>query len=121
VQFTVLDFLTAELDGAPFDFVFDRGVLHVFDEAATRAQFAAHVGRVLVPGGHWLSLAGSTEGPPREEGPPRRSARDLVEAVEPVLEIVELRSATFDGPGARAWQLLARAREIPAQPSTRRG
>jgi hypothetical protein len=68
-----------------------------------------------------LSLAGSTEGPARQEGPPRRSARDLVEAIEPVLEIIELRSATFDGVGVKAWQMLARARELPAQPSTRRG
>jgi SAM-dependent methyltransferase len=124
VRFEVMDFLTAELEGGPFDFVFDRGVLHVFDEAATRAQFATQVGRVLVTGGHWLCLAGSTEGPARDEGPPRRSARDLVEAVEPVLEVVELRGTTFDttldGSGIRAWQLLARARELPAQPSTRR-
>jgi SAM-dependent methyltransferase len=124
VRFEVMDFLTAGIEGASFDFVFDRGVLHVFDEAATRAQFAAQVGRVLVTGGHWLCLAGSTEGPAREEGPPRRSARDLVEAIEPVLEILELRmtifETTFEGPGPRAWQLLARAREIPAQPSTRR-
>ncbi len=122
LRFVVLDFLTAQLDQAPFDFVFDRGVLHVFDDAPARAQFARQVSRVLGKGGHWLSLAGSTEGPERDQGPPRRSARDLVEAVEPVLEIVELRSATFDiGSGPMAWQLLARAREVPAQPSTRRG
>jgi SAM-dependent methyltransferase len=121
VRFTALDFLTAQLDQAPFDFVFDRGVLHVFDDASTRAQFARQIGRVLDTGAHWLSLAGSTEGPERDHGPPRRSARDLVEAVEPVLEIVELRSAAFDtGSGAKAWQMLARARELPAQPSTRR-
>ncbi|HVI01682.1 MAG TPA: methyltransferase domain-containing protein [Enhygromyxa sp.] len=120
VQFRVLDFLTAEVEQAPFEFVFDRGVFHVFDEAETRAQFARQVGRMLATGGHWLSIAGSTEGPARDHGPPRRSARDLVEAVEPVLEIIELRTAAFDGGLAKAWQLLTRAREIPAQPSTRR-
>lgn len=120
VQFRVLDFLTAEVEQAPFEFVFDRGVFHVFDEAETRAHFARQVGRMLATGGHWLSIAGSTEGPARDHGPPRRSARDLVEAVEPVLEIIELRTAAFDGGLAKAWQLLTRAREIPAQPSTRR-
>jgi hypothetical protein len=75
---------------------------------------------VLTTGGHWLSLAGSTEGPAREQGPPRRSARDLVEAVEPVLEIIELRTASFDDDALKAWRLLSRARELPAQPSTRR-
>lgn len=121
VQFMVLDFLAAAIEQAPFDFVFDRGVLHVFDDAATRARFAQQVKRVLATGGHWLSLAGSTEGPERDHGPPRRSASDLVEAVEPVLEIVELRSTDFDiEAAAKAWLLLSRAREVPAQPSTRR-
>jgi SAM-dependent methyltransferase len=121
LEFRTLDFLSAEIDRAPFDFVFDRGVLHVFDDAAARARFAQQVARVLAPGGVWLSLAGSTEGAPRDQGPPRRSARDLIEAVEPELELVELRSTTFDVEWEpKAWLLLARAREIPAQPSTRR-
>lgn len=117
-RFVELDFLTAQIDEPPFAFVFDRGVLHVFDEAADRAQFARQVGRLLATGGHWLSLAGSTEGAPRDQGPPRRSARDLVEAVEPVLEILSLQSIEFQE-GIKAWRLLSRAREIPAQPSTR--
>ena len=91
VEFRALDFLSAPLDDSPFDFVFDRGVLHVFDDAAVRARFVQQVAHPLVTGVAWLSIAGSTEGPPREEGPPRRSARDLVEAVEPELEVVELR------------------------------
>jgi SAM-dependent methyltransferase len=123
VSFRALDFLAEEIEGAPFDLVFDRGVWHVFDEAETRAQFARNVARALVVGGHWLSLAGSTEGPARDHGPPRRSARDVVSAVEPVLEIVELRAVMFDtelDAPIGAWQLLARAREVAAQPSTRR-
>lgn len=121
VRFAVLDFLTDAIESPPVDFVFDRGVLHVFDEAAARAQFARQVCRVLATGGHWFSLAGSTEGPERDQGPPRRSARDLVEAIEPALEIVELRAAMFDVDSpAQAWQLLARARKVPAQASTRR-
>ena len=75
VQLAVVDFLSAEIERAPFDFVFDRGVLHVFDDAADRAKFARNVARALDKGGQWLSVAGSTEGPDREFGPPRRSAR----------------------------------------------
>jgi hypothetical protein len=121
--FTVRDFLR---DGAPagqYDFVFDRGVLHVFDEGHDRARFAALVAKALAPGGQWLSLAGSTEGPARDHGPPRRSARDLAEAVEPSLELALLRSTEFaaDLPTpARAWVMLARRRAEPAQLSTRR-
>ena len=122
-RFEVLDFLRAghELDGGPFDFVFDRGCFHVFDEAEDRAAFAAHVASNLAPGGMWLSLSGSTEGPEREHGPPRRTAIDMCAAIEPVLEIVELRTSWFHADlasPARAWNCLARRREVDAQPST---
>jgi SAM-dependent methyltransferase len=121
VRFVVHDFLAAPPEGGPFDLVCDRGVFHVFDAAEDRARFAVHVGRCLAPSCHWLSLIGSTEGPPRNEGPPRRSARDITSAIEPGLEIVELRTTVFDLDRAvqpRAWWCVARRREMPAQPST---
>jgi SAM-dependent methyltransferase len=121
-RFEVLDFLKAEPAGGPFDFVFDRGVLHVFDEADDRARFAGHVARLLAPKGRWLSLIGSTEGPPREVGPPRRSGREVMAAIEPSLEILELRSIEFDierEVPPKAWLCLSRRRETPAQPSSR--
>jgi SAM-dependent methyltransferase len=124
IRFVVHDFLTAPPDGGPFDLVFDRGVFHVFDAADDRARFAAHVARCLAPAGHWLSLIGSTEGPARDEGPPRRSARDITHAIEPVLEIVELRTAAFDldrPVQPRAWWCVARRRNVDAQPSTSGG
>src|SRR5262249_49867258 len=104
------------------DFVFDRGVLHVFDEADDRARFAARVAALLTPTGRWLSLIGSTEGPPREFGPPRRSARDVMAAIEPELEILELRMMHFDVERMeppKAWLCLSRRRETPAQPTSR--
>ncbi len=122
-RFLVHDALAAGAPGGPYDLVFDRGVLHVFDEPAERARFAARAAEALRVGGRWLSLSGSTEGPARDHGPPRRSARDLVEAVEPHLAIDELRSVAFslDLPSTvLAWRLLARRRAEPAQPSTRR-
>ena len=120
-RFEIADFLAAPPAG-PFDFVFDRGCFHVFDDAADRARFAANVARVLAPGGLWLSMIGSTEGAPRDHGPPRRSARDIAEAIEPVLAIHELSAAEFsDGmPFATAWRCVSRPREAPAQPSTAR-
>lgn len=122
-RFEVRDFLSQKTPGGPYGFAFDRGCFHVFDEGATRARFARRVAGLLAPGGLWLSLLGSTEGPPREEGPPRRSARDVVAAVEPALELVELRSIVFTTNEAekRAWFCLSRRRDTPAQPSTRRG
>jgi SAM-dependent methyltransferase len=122
VTFAIRDFLTDTLAG-PFDFVFDRGCFHVFDEPEQRARFAQRVADLLRPEGVWLSLVGSTEGPAREHGPPRRSARDIVDAVEPFLEVVSLRATEFDADlptAAQAWVCLARRRTVRAQPSTGR-
>ncbi len=117
-RFVPWDFLAAPLPDGPFQFVFDRGCFHIFDEPGEREQFAARVAAALAPGGLWLSLIGSTEGPPREEGPPRRSAREITLAIEPALEIVELRSTEFRE-SAKAWLCLSRKRTMPPQPSTR--
>ena len=121
-RFEVLDFLAAEPAGGPFEFVFDRGCFHVFDDEGDRARFAQRVAAHLVEHGLWLSLIGSTEGAPRDEGPPRRSAREVMHAIEPSLEIVQLRSTEFTVYQERlkSWLCLSRKRAIPAQPSTRR-
>ena len=120
-RFAVLDFLAARPEGE-FELVFDRGCFHVFDQPAERSRFAAQVASVLAPGGVWLSLIGSTEGAPRDTGPPRRSAREVTSAIEPVLELLELRMVHFDidqPEPPKAWLCLSRRRDIPAQPSTR--
>lgn len=121
VRLSQLDFLA---DGPPaglFDLVFDRGCLHIFDDVADQARFAERVASCLAPEGRWVSLLGSTEGPPGDDGPPRRSARDIVSAVEPVLAIVELREIVLDANLPQefsGWMLIARHRPVPAQPST---
>ena len=121
-RFEAVDFLAAEPAGGPFEFVFDRGCFHVFDDDGDRARFAQKVAAHLVENGLWLSLIGSTEGAPRDEGPPRRSAREVMSAIEPSLEIVQLRSTEFTVCDERmkSWLCLSRKRAMPAQPSTRR-
>jgi len=121
-RFEVVDFLAAAPDGDRFEFVFDRGCFHVFDRAGERARFAKNVAAELTEHGLWLSLIGSTEGAPRDQGPPRRSARDVMNAIEPALEIVELRSTEFGvcDQALKAWFCLSRKRAMAAQPSTRR-
>ena len=120
-RFAVSDFLAAAPPGGPFDLVFDRGCFHVFDAAADRDRFAARVAEVLGPDGLWLSLIGSTEGPPRDEGPPRRSLRDVAAAIEPHLRVVEVRAIELrvDEPTSpQAWLCVSRRRMTAAQPST---
>jgi SAM-dependent methyltransferase len=112
-RFETADFLAEPTDTGPFDLVYDRGCFHVFAEDDVRAKFAEKVADSLSPNGIWHSLLGSTDGPPRDAGPPRRSAREVVAAIEPRFEILELRSTSFDAErhaGARAWVLVARRR-----------
>lgn len=120
-RFTTLDILAELPQGGPFELVFDRGCFHVFDEPADRERLAAQIAAVLAPEGVWLSLIGSTEGPPRDTGPPRRSLREVVGAIEPHLAIVARRAAEFrDQPEpAKAWICVAAKRAVAAQPSSR--
>jgi len=112
-NFIVGDFMVDQVPGAPFDFVYDRGCLHIFEGVEDLSLFASRVGNVLTPEGMWHSLVGSTDGPPRDTGPPRHSAAEIVTAVEPHFEILELTSTSFDSKNhrdVRAWVLVARRR-----------
>jgi len=112
--FVVLDFLNQKIPGAPFGFAFDRGCLHTFDTDELRSRFAENVAFHLAKSGLWLSLVGSADDPPRDTGPPQRTARDIVVAVEPYFEILSLDAGHFDSNRSRpprAWVCLMRKRE----------
>jgi len=152
VQVAVLaaDFMAETIPGGPFGLVFDRGVLHGYDEAADRAEFAERVAAHLEGGGGGggsdparpgrrgepaaggehdapapgailsgagglrISLVGSTDGPPRAFGPPRRSAADVALAVEPHFEVLVIEAGHFDSDQpvpAPAWSCLMRRRQ----------
>ena len=122
-DFAVLDFLNDNSLARSYDFVFDRGCFHGFERDEERSEFARQVSQVLKTGGIWASLIGSTEGKPRDTGPPRRTAMEVIQAIEPFLEILELRSVFFQTNHpykAKAWLCIARLRTEPAQLSTRR-
>ena len=113
-QFLTADFMKDPAPVSPFGLIFDRGCFHVFDEANKQAQFVRHVAELLEEGGIWLSLIGSTDGPPRDTGPPRVSAEEIVVAAEPHFEILTLKSITFDEEDLahiRAWVLHAYRRK----------
>lgn len=117
-SFEVTDFLNDELPRGPFGMAFDRGCFHCFDDAAERSLFAARVASLLEPEGLWTSLIGSTDGPDRDTGPPRRSALDIALAIESHFEILHLESSVFDQARhahARAWVLVARRRQHVVQ------
>jgi SAM-dependent methyltransferase len=93
------------------DLVYDTGLLHHLD-ADQRSQLAAHIARALRPGGVWLCVSGSAEQPEGTRGPPRRTALELVQAIEPHLAIESLTAHVLGPgvPGHEAWRVVSRAR-----------
>ena len=111
--FAVLNILNSHANGAPFGFAFDRGCFHTVDSPQERQSFAEQINRHLGENGLWLSLIGSADEQRLSEGPPKRTARDIVSAVEPYFEILSLVSSHFEAhlpapPGA--WVCLMRKR-----------
>ena len=113
--FIVVDFLKNRIEGAPFGFAFDRGCFHSFNSDEDRQRFAENVAAHLEKDGLWLSLVGNADEKRHGPGPPQRSARDIVEAVEPSFEILSLVSSHFGSnrPNPpRAWVCLMQKRDI---------
>ncbi|MDY6834869.1 MAG: class I SAM-dependent methyltransferase [Chloroflexota bacterium] len=113
IQFAVVDFMTEAIPDLPFGFIFDRGCFHSYRTHDEQRLFAEKVATCLEPEGLWLSLIGSTDGPPREVGPPQHSAKDVVIAVEPSFEILSLISSHFDSlhpQPPRCWVCLMKKR-----------
>jgi len=112
-KFLKSDILKDKIPDSSFEFVFDRGCFHTFDLKSERKRFARNVAYMIKNGGLWLSLIGSLDGPPRDDGPPQRSANDIVTAVEPYFEILSIASGFFDSDREvpnRAWICLFRKR-----------
>jgi methyl halide transferase len=117
VDFVESDVFEGAFPPAAFGFVFDRGCFHSFPEPEERDRFAQYVHDHLQPGGLWLSLIGSKDSPPREEGPPKLSAAEVLSHVEPLFEVVLLDAIHFDSDQrapAAAWACLLRKRNLGA-------
>ena len=111
--FLVGDVLTSPIEGAPYGFAFDRGCFHTMDSDKERKSFAESVNRHLEEDGLWLSLLGNADEQRDGPGPPQRTARDIVNAVERYFEILSLVSGSFGSnrpKPPRAWVCLMRKR-----------
>jgi len=107
--FVVLDIPKSYVEGGPFGFAFDRGCFHAVGSDEERATFAKQVHRHLEDGGLWLTLVGNADEKRVGPGPPQRTARDIVNAVEPYFEILSLVSGHFGSNSPeppRAWVCL---------------
>lgn len=115
-EFVLVDFMEERVEGGPFGFVFDRGCFHSFGLDDERARFAKNVADHLEDGGLWLTLLGNAdEDRQGRPGPPQRSAKDIVLAVEPCFEILSLSTTHFGSnrpTPPRAWRCLLRKRKL---------
>lgn len=94
-HFREFDFVNSSLGETSFDFIFDRGYFHSYDSIKNRKKVAERVAGYLSDDGLWLSLVGSCDSPPRKTGPPMRSAKDIIEAVETWLEVQFISTSVF--------------------------
>ena len=114
-DFILVDFLKNKIEGAPFDFVFDRGCFHSFSSEDNRRRFAQNVDTHLEEAGLWLTIVGNADEDRQGPGPPQRTAGDIVLAVEPYFEILSLQSSHFGSnrPNPpRAWRCLMQKRHV---------
>jgi SAM-dependent methyltransferase len=113
--FVLVDFLKNEIQGAPFGFVFDRGCFHSFRSENDRRRFAQNVAAHLEEAGLWLTIVGNADEHRQGPGPPKRTAGDIIWAVEPYFEILSLQSSHFGSnrPNPpRAWRCLMQKRHF---------
>jgi SAM-dependent methyltransferase len=111
--FWVGDILKSHIEGAPFGFAFDRGCFHTLGSDKERENFAEKISGHLEKDGLWLSLLGNADEQRNGQGPPQRTARDIVNAVEHHFKILSLVSGAFGSnhPNPpRAWICLMRKR-----------
>jgi len=114
-DFRLVNFLEGKIEGGPFGFVFDRGCFHSFGSEDDRTRFVRNAAAHLEEAGLWLSIIGNADERRQGFGPPRRSAGDIVLAVEPFFEILTLQSSRFGSPRPnppRAWKCLMRKRPV---------
>jgi SAM-dependent methyltransferase len=114
-DFILVDFLRNKIEGAPFGFIFDRGCFHSFSSEDDRRRFAKNAAIHLEKAGLWLTIVGNADEDRQGPGPPQRTAKDIVLAVEPYFEILSLQSSYFGSnhPNPpRAWRCLMRKREV---------
>jgi len=114
-DFRIIDFLKNKIEGAPFGFIFDRGCFHSFGSEDDRIRFAQNAADHLEQAGLWLTIVGNADDDRQgRPGPPQRSAKDIVLAVEPYFEILALQTTRFGSKRSnppRAWRCLMQKRQ----------
>jgi SAM-dependent methyltransferase len=114
-RFFFLDILNDKIPRGPYSFVFDRGCFHSFDSPEEQKKYAKRAADLLMNGGLWLSLVGSYDDGRFDQGPPKRTVKDIATAVEPYFEIQYIKTGRFDSNDAvpsKIWICLMKKRNV---------
>ena len=101
IQYQTLDFLHEWEKLNRFNVVFDCAVFHLFKELEVRRKFVKAVSHVCDDHGYWINISCSQDNAEQisaqtgVDAPPRISAREMIEVVEPEFEIIEMRRCEF--------------------------
>ncbi len=114
-DFRVYDFMTEKLQKSEYDLAFDRGFFHGFHTHDERVEIATRFHTILKQNGLWLSLLGNADGEEQEIGPPLKTATEIISAVEPLFEILMLKSSYFGNEKeepSKNWVCLMKKRKL---------
>lgn len=101
----ILEYNTLE----KYDFIFDRGCYHNYDNVEQQTNFVKKVSSLLSPDGTWLSIIGSDDRKD-ETGPPKHSLLSIVDCFDPWLDILEIQKCKilmYNNLASPAWKVVS--------------
>ncbi|MBI1662852.1 MAG: class I SAM-dependent methyltransferase [Nitrosopumilus sp.] len=98
MDFVVDDVLNSKLSDEQFDFIFDRGIFHVFD-ISQRPQYVKQIKRILKKNGFLFLKCMSAEETniPDNDMPHKLSESEIREHFEGDFEIQKIKNSIFSG------------------------
>ncbi len=115
IDVILADILKNKLPEGPFGLIFDRGCFHSQEQAEDKSRLVSIIHDHLDHDGLWFSIIGSTDGPEREQGPPRMSLLDIASLVEPWFEFIHIKAIemnTTNPVPPRGWACVMRKRSL---------
>ena len=97
INFLTDDILNSKLPSNAFDFIFDRGVFHLFDNPQ-RSKFAEHIKRILDNNGIYFLKCMSIEQEefPDGNGPNRLTKQEIQDTFEHNFDIEKIKPSVFE-------------------------
>lgn len=108
INFVIDDILNTQLPDDSFDFIFDRGIFHLFDES-DRKQFVNQIKRILNDDGLYFLKCMSLEEPEFADSnaPYRFSKQQIIDTFSADFEIEKIKPSIFEASNLdynpRAW------------------